>query len=198
MAIATFQCDNEDFAIALGYIIKDNPPHRRVRVGVNERFVHLAFVDKCELVYYYCMELVTGCTGRAAFLGIDELALKPGDYYNLATLDTISLNRQKRSYETIKDFNKLRSDFLVAIKQSLYSYDEVLTVCQRCVLGEDKFNSVKYCTDTIHYLSVLTNLVASNVVSALDCQMCYSDGTFNTMVRCMAHYCYLRLAKFNR
>lgn len=198
MAVAIFQCSDSASAMMLGNAIYNSPPFRGVQVLPDGRKVHLVFRGDCETVYYYCMEVVLGCEHRAAFLGIDEVALRPVDYYNIAELSVMPMISKSRSYSARKSFNKLQSDFLPTIKRSFYSYEEVMTICQRCVLGVDKFNSVKYCADTIHYLSVLTNTSIVNMASLLDCQTCWSDGVFNTMVLCMAHFCYLRLPKFNR
>lgn len=198
MAVAIFQCSDSAFPMMLGNVIANNPPFRCIQVKPDGRKLYLLFRGDCETVYYYCMDVTMGCDHRAAFVGIDEIALRPSDYYDLAALTVMSPRFDSRRYEVKKSFNKFREDFFTAINRSFYSYDEVFTICQRCVLGVDKFNSVKYCTDTIHYMSVLNNLRASNIASALDCHACWANESFNTMVLCMAHFCYLRLPKFRR
>lgn len=201
MATALFQCLGNDVAIRLAQSILANPPWIGGRTRVSGRLCWFIFSGgfdgSCKAVYEYFMGLVPNWKGYVAFIGIDETSNYQEDPYNLKVLDTIPQLPHQRDAVDNQSYMALQQDFLEVIVGTRWSYEEVLTVCERCYLGQDMMDSVKYCTTTIWQLSnamQLTHQLVS-LVSGPNA-FTYSEDNSNTLVRCMAHFCYLLRGRF--
>ena len=201
MATAMFQCISNEVAIKLSQGILANPPWLGGRTRVSGRLCWFIFSGEfdgsCKAVYEYFMNLVTNWPGYVAFIGIDETSNYQEDPYNLQIIDTIPQLPHQRDVEDNQSYMALQQDFLNVIVGTRYTYEEVLTICQRCYIGQDLMDSVKYCTTTIWQLSNASQLTQSliSLVSGPNA-FTYSEDNSNTLVRCMAHFCYLLRDRF--
>lgn len=202
MPIAIFQCDSFETSTDVKNRI------RRFCNGVSgldywtmgglNRLLMVSFKGDCDWMYRFCMTMVsTTYLGRAVLIGIDETRESPHDEYKLCTIDTMPYNVNMRDLYHQSAFRKLINDFVPAIQGSKFNWNECLTIAERCVLGADQNDSIDFCTqitmmmsNTHHSRKYIEEFFATLSPSAwaFDCSF--------TFGRVMAHWCYLRLAKF--
>lgn len=195
MATALFQCVDQPTAAQMQVLILSEPPCDDVKTWLFGKLFGISFRYDCVQIYHWGMNLVTRFQGRVAFIGIDERASVPDDKYKLMILDNMPAmpslrNQTERSY-----FASLKRDFLKAIKKYEYSYEEIHAICQACYLGVDQHDAVNYIARVIYHISN-SNIRMINTNNLLDGPVTnnYSDGSHRTMIRCMAHFCYLGLS----
>lgn len=198
MSSALFQCNNDDTVLRLSAYLQENPPAgvMQTQTWPFGRLLGLSFRGDCKSVYYYGMDLIPHWPELVAFIGIDETSSVPNDHYKLTMLDTMPANKELRDRILDGYFENLKKDFIKAIFQSYFSYEEVLTITERCVLGSSGWSELDFVTKSIHTMSNQMYSVEIHEFLGSQIKPAYSDVMFNLMLRSMAHFCYLRLRKF--
>lgn len=196
MATALFRCRNSDIVLRLSGYIKDNLPCQTCETWPFDEILGISFRGICRDAYYFCMNLVPQWPGDITFLGIDETSNTPVDQYKIATLDKYG-EKKAKLFDTY--FSILRRDFVRAVFKSYFSYEEALTIVERCALSYLDRDEWQYLQDLSRWFHAVTMLDSSvDLYEAIDKYITPSYGSpmFNFAVRCMVHFCYLRLRKF--
>lgn len=196
MATALFRCRNSDIVLRLSGHIKDNLPCQTCETWPFDEILGISFRGICRDVYYFCMNLVPQWPGDITFLGIDETSNTPVDQYKIAVLDKYG-EKKAKLFDTY--FSILRRDFVRAVFKSYFSYEEALTIVERCALSYSDRDEWQYLQDLSRWFHAVTMLDSSvDLYEAIDKYITPSYGSpmFNFAVRGMVHFCYLRLRKF--
>lgn len=198
LATALFQCADMNTIEQLANTIYRNPPCPNVKVYKQGLLMYIWFYYDFKTVYEYCMNLIPYCSGSAAFIGIDETANGPRDYYSLAVITNTPYLVEFRSGLQKGYLRTLKHDFHRAISRCNFTYEEAATIVQRCFIGRDVFASCNQIALIIRQLSQIPLLKYSyldQVVESPDVRIESEVGHW-TLIRAMAHICYLRLEKF--
>ena len=169
---------------------------------IGERVGFVAFQAKSweqyEEAYKFCMNAVVNFAGGIAFLGINEQADDYNGPYSLGLLTNMPSDYKKREEWQKKAFRKLISDFCEVTQNYDFTWEEVMTVCQRCAIGESWQDSALNCARIIHRLftSKMPVEETESYINSYGACVYSIDHKFNNIVLCMAHFCMLRLTRF--
>lgn len=198
LATALFQCANANIVPQLANSIYRNPPCQGVKVYQQGTLLHMLFYYDFFSVYEYCMNIIPYFSGSVAFIGIDETANSGRDFYNLSVITNTPPVVEYRSSLQAGYMRMLKHDFHRAITGLNFTYEDALTIVERCFLGRDVFSSCSQVSLIIRQLSQIPALKYSyldKVVESPDVRFESEVGHW-TLIRAMAHICYLRLDKF--
>lgn len=188
MPTALFQCLN-NAAVERITSRLENCPHDVTRVWPFDKWLCAAFNGDCYRMYCWSMDLVTVYPGSLAFIGIDENAVYADDPYKLVILTDMPVFEANKNAIQIKYYDTLISAFLRASTILDFDHDEILTVCQRCVLGDYTKQGIEYCANLVD--NVFNNPGTVQLRNLLMYSMAFAQlGLQSTMVRVMAHFCY--------
>lgn len=187
MATALFQCiDNGTAIITHSYLLRQfsNVQHF-------DNLVAVVFDGDCGEVYWRCMRYAEGTDNKVAFIGIDETASYPSDPYEVFLLGSMPQYKSYRTDGQTYAFARLVEQFMNAVTSFELTEDQIEEICKQCVLGEDPDGSAFYCMNAVRVCG--TQGRQCNYKNVLDSAHAwtYSCPTQNTMVRVMAHICYL-------
>lgn len=198
MAIALFQVYDESLSPQFLKIVGSACPVSVDSYGHCGRSVHMIFKKGFQKMYNYCMDVIPYYAGDIAFLGVDETRSEFGDYYYVSIIDSINYNPNLRDRCSVVYYQRLIESFTEAINNSFLTYEEALTICQRCRLGKDWVNSVETCAKIAYTLSQDSNSPQTvyDYIESFGPQVYSEAGRLNTMVRVMVHFCLLRLPRF--
>lgn len=203
MSTALFQCLNDDVVMRLATAINMNPPNVKFKQYplIFERCLGISFEGDSNYMYCWSMDFVMNFSGYAAFIGVDERKRLPVDKYNISVVDSLPWDYKLRSFQQTSYFNLLVVDFTKTLKMIDFGYEDIYTICDRCFIGNDRV-SVEKCAKVIHWFVTNPNMWKTPVdiaryINGFGLEV-YSGGRFNTMARCMVHFCYLRLRRFRK
>lgn len=202
MSVALFQCFDDDTVLKLQSVILASPPQVSfvTRPLCFERCLGILFQGDCNYMYCWCMDLTMNYHGYVAFIGIDAKRNRPVDTYKLSIVDCLPYNYALRSFEEISHFNILVRDFTKVLRTLDFDFESISTVCERCFIGRDTTSMIK-CARVIYWFTQnhdmwRTAVDIAKYINGFELEV-YS-GRFNTMSRCMVHFCMLCLPKFRR
>lgn len=191
MATALFQCANQAIARNLERCLPVAP----VQVINFQCFADLScitFMGDCANMYWWCMGIAEQSPKTVAFIGIDERAMSGDDPYKLCIIGNLP-RRGYRSKTHSDYFVFLVEAFMRTVTQTEPLDDEWLQrICSQCTIGNDNGSSANFAMLAVrncecygrklNYMDMLDNYLGNM----------YSVGDSNTMVRVMAHLCYLK------
>lgn len=198
MGVAMFKCVDMRTASEFNSFIGPAVPVHIDSAGAGSDYSWLEFRKNFEDMYRYCMDAVPHYSGRVAFIGIDQNATNVGDPYKISLLSRMKPGRI--STDLAPYYNYLLLDFTVAINNSCLSWEEVVAVCERCILGYILFDSVNAISRAVYTLSQGYS-TPQDVAVFLDRlgNFAYDpDRVWNNLVHVMVHFCMLRLPKFRK
>lgn len=198
MATALFQCCDVNTVEKLAYAIYRNPPYSGVKIYKQGLLMYMSFYYDFITIYEYCMNMIPYFSGSATFIGIDEKADGCSDHYSLACLTNTPYLVEYRSGLQRGYLRTLKHDFHRAITKANFTYEEALTIVQRCYIGRDVntgCNKIALIVRQLSQIPLLKYTYLDQVVESPDVRF-ESEVGHLTLIRTMAHICYLRLSKF--
>lgn len=196
MAVAMFKCVDMSTASEFNAFLGSAIPVHLDSFGSGADYSWLVFRKDFEVMYNYCMDAVPHYSGRVAFIGIDQNAADIGDQYKISLLSKMTSTKNRR--ELLAYYNYLVLDFTVAINNSHYMWEEVVTICERCMLGYILYDSVNAISKAVFTLSqgYSTPQEVAVFLDRLGNFAYDPDRVWNNLVNVMVHFCMLRLPKF--
>lgn len=188
MAVALFQCLGEgEVADAAGQV--KSAPVKVLRLWPFQQWFGITFEGPCDQMYVWCMDLIPKLSPGVAFIGIDTVLFTPDDPYRLILLTDLTCPSADGRLHEQKHMRILINAFTNAVAGLRMSHEEILTICQRCVLGDDVFKRAEYAANLVQ--GVMYRTAIETPEKLIDSWMtCYGCG-MDTMVRVMAHFAYL-------
>lgn len=198
MAVAMFKCVDMSTASEFNAFLGSALPVHIDSAGAGADYSWLEFRKDFEDMYRYCMDAVPHYSGRVAFIGIDQNATGVRDFYSISLLSKMKPGRVLQDLAPY--YNYLLSDFTVAINNSYLSWEEVVSICERCFLGFILYDSVNAISRTIYALSqgYSTPQEVAGFLERLGNFAYDPDRVWNNLVHVMIHFCMLRLPKFRK
>lgn len=194
MATALFQCSNEGI-VDMVKTEAQYGPARRVTAYPFGSWLGLTFHDKHEDMYCWCMDLVPKYASTLAFIGVDAMSSFPDDPYKLVLLTSMPEDESIRNGTQQTYFVKLLNSFLDTRRRRQWMFEEILTICQRCVLGPNVLERADYCARILHHVLMVQPRTSSREhiapVYLIDNDVVHENVGMATMCRAMAHICYL-------
>lgn len=201
MSYALLECIDVDTAKNLCTFLRNASGRAGVEFSPNffGRMVGASYQGDFNFVYPFFMELVTYYPRKIAFIGINDKNTYPDDDYKLVLLEDMPVYATLRNATEKKYWDILKKDFLKAVNKSGMTYDEFVTIIQRCAIGQVSDRDIGMCAMDFKTLAN-GNQRMMNLEALLDSGRLYDSMSygFYTQMRSMAHVCYLRLRKFRR
>lgn len=188
MPTAMFQCSDIEISKAV-LIESQKAPCNIVQAYTYPAWYIFSFDGACDQVYFWAMDLVPKYAGKLAFIGIDELSYEPDDPYKLVVLTDLPYMRDMRTPLQRKYLSVLQVAFIAGMKDIHHTRSEIHTVCERCGMGMDMKEVVDNCSSWIYHMSCMSSMASP--YDMLDQVNVLAGINSATMVRCMAHFCYL-------
>lgn len=198
MGVAMFKCVDMSTASEFNAFLGSAIPVHLDSFGSGADYSWLVFRKDFEVMYNYCMDAVPHYSGRVAFIGIDQNATDVRDPYKISLLSKMKPGRVQNDLAPY--YNQLLLDFTVAINNSHLSWENVVSICERCLLGYILYDSVNAISRAVYTLSqgYSTPQQVAVFLDKLDNFAYDPDLVWNNLVHVLIHFCMLRLPKFRK
>lgn len=190
MSTALFVCMSDNMAHSLQSELYTAPVHIYDSHALSNS-LYVWFDGDCPEMYGYCLEKSLSSHGKISFIGIDEVRTKLLDQYSVIPLSKLPRMRNLRSDTQQKLLYILIEQFMRACVTFDIPDDWLRSVCQCSVIGVDTYDSAGHCFHAVRCCQECGKRM--NYIAVCDpySGSVYSVGDWNTMVRVMAHICYL-------
>lgn len=190
MATALFQCISPDVAANM-YRCLPVAPVMVIHYQSFSNLFSIVFSGDCGSMYWLCLDIAEKSPKTVSFVGIDERAMSSDDPYKLCLIGCVP-QKSLRSKMQQEYLSILIEHFMTSVRQTAPLDDAWLRrICNQSVLGDDVDGSAEYCFQAVRRCEQYGRKI--NYRSMLDGYLgrTYGDGDWNTIVRVMAHLCYL-------
>lgn len=190
MATALFQCISEDVARNMERCLPVAP----VEVTDFRTFGNLScivFTGDCGNMYWWCMDISSQSPRTVSFIGVDEDSCYADDPYKLAMLYNVPRMNILRTEAQEHYYSDLVEKFMSAITHFEFDDSQLARICSQCVLGQDENNSAGSCITKVKMCMSHGRQGNYRNLLSIDDEDSYSSVGQNTLVRVMAHICYL-------
>lgn len=189
MSTALFQCVSDGIAHNLHHCMPVAPvPATDIKYEAMGRLACYTFRGDCAKMYWWCMELAERGLRAISFIGVDEVATYADDPYKLTILGFMPMSMEKRTENEQYYFTGLIEKFMTAILRSPIEDDWLQRIVKQCVLGQDWYESADFCYNAVRMCAKEGRQIDYRRLLA-------SERGFSefgsTLVRVMAHICYL-------
>lgn len=200
MSIAIFQCLGDGRIKKLATHLQADKNFRGCSFTQMSTILCVSFSGDCGQMYKRCMAVAEEFVEEVAFIGVDESSKYPADYYSLDALGQMARLVEYRTVKQDSCYNVLKYEFKKAIRGSHFTYEDFVNIISHCYLGIDIVNS------GVGYVANLFESMANVDMSDEDMEQLIEDETACelsavghwTIIRVMAHVCYLCLSRFKK